>query len=95
MSRGGSPMGVRQPPMLEIRKMKNTMMWLRCRRQAFILITGRTMSMLAPVVPIQLDSTVPRSRRNTLIRGEPARSPSREMLPATQNRPNSSTIKVR
>ena len=75
--------------------MKNTMMWLRCRRQAFILITGRTMSMLAPVVPIQLDSTVPRSRRNTLIRGEPARSPSREILPATQNRPNNSTIKVR
>ena len=81
--------------MLEIRKMKNTMMWLRCRRQAFILITGRTISMLAPVVPIQLDSTVPSRSSSTLIRGEPARSPSREMLPATQNRPNSSTIKVR
>ena len=52
-------MGVRQPPMLDIRKIKNTMMWLRRLRQEFILISGRTISMLAPVVPTQLDSNVP------------------------------------
>ena len=95
MSRGGSPMGVRQPPMLEIRKMKKTMMWRRRLRQEFIFSRGRTISMLAPVVPTRLESMVPNSSRATLTRGEPARSPSRVMLPATQNRPNSSTIKVR
>ena len=88
-------MGVRQPPMLEIRKMKNTMMWRLRLRQAFILIMGRTISILAPVVPTMLARKVPKSSRATLTRGEPARSPSNVMLPATQNRPNSSTIKVR
>ena len=88
-------MGVRQPPMLEIRKMKKIIIWRLRLRQEFILIMGRTISMLAPVVPTQLLSRVPNSKRPTLMRGEPARSPSSVMLPATQNRPNSNTIKVR
>ena len=95
ISSGGSPIGVRQPPILEIRKMKNTMMWLLRFLQAFILMTGRTISILAPVVPIQLDSMVPIRRSPTLMRGDPARSPSRVILPDTQNRPNSRMIKVR
>ena len=82
-------MGVRQPPILEIRKIKNTIMWLLLFLHAFILITGRTINILAPVVPTQLESMVPKSRSPTLILGEPARSPSRVILPATQNRPNS------
>ena len=88
-------MGVRQPPILEIRKIKNTIMWLLLFLHAFILITGRTINILAPVVPTQLESMVPKSRSPTLILGEPARSPSRVILPATQNRPNSNTINVR
>lgn len=95
MSSGGSPMGVRQPPMLEMRKMKNTMICPRRLRQAFILITGRTMSMLAPVVPTQLDRRVPNRSRRTFTLGEPARSPSRVMLPETQNRPKRRMINVR
>ena len=81
--------------MLEIRKIKNTIIWLLRFLQAFILIMGRTISMLAPVVPIQLESMVPIRRRPTLMRGEPARSPSRVMLPETQKRPNSKMINVR
>ena len=88
-------MGVRQPPILEIRKINNTIMWLLLFLHAFILITGRTINILAPVVPTQLESMVPKSRSPTLILGEPARSPSRVILPATQNRPNSNTINVR
>ena len=75
--------------------MKNTMMWLLRFLQAFILMTGRTISILAPVVPIQLDSMVPIRRSPTLMRGDPARSPSRVILPDTQNKPNSRMIKVR
>ena len=81
--------------MLEIRKIKNTMIWHFRFLQEFILITGRTISILAPVVPIQLDSRVPISRSPTLTRGDPARSPSMVILPATQNNPNSRMIKVR
>ena len=75
--------------------MKKTMIWLFRFLQEFILITGRTISMLAPVVPIQLESRVPNSSSPTLTRGDPARSPSMAMLPDTQNNPNSSTMKVR
>ena len=88
-------MGVRQPPILEIRKIKNTIMWLLLFLHAFILITGRTINILAPVVPTQLESMVPKSRSPTLILGEPARSPSSVILPDTQNRPNNKTINVR
>ena len=59
------------------------------------MIIGRTINILAPVVPIQLESKVPIARKITLTLGEPARSPSNVMLPATQNRPNNRTIKVR
>ena len=67
----------------------------RCLRHAFILITGRTINMLAPVVPIQLDNKVPIVSKMIFTRGEPARSPSIVILPDTQNRPNNNTINVR
>ena len=60
-----------------------------------ILITGRTISMLAPVVPIQLESRVPSARSPTFTLGEPAKSPSTVMLPDTQNSPNNKMINVR
>ena len=84
MRSGGSPTGVRLPPRLETIKMKKIMIWLLLLRQEFIFSTGRTISILEPVVPIQLDSTVPMERRTTFTQGEPARSPSKVMLPDTQ-----------
>ncbi len=95
ISSGGSPIGVRHPPILDTRKIKNTNICERFLRHAFILMTGRTISILAPVVPIQLDSSVPIVSRMIFTLGEPARSPSMVIFPATQNRPNSNTIKVR
>ena len=93
--RGGSPIGVRQPPMFDTIKMKKIIMWPFLFLQEFILITGRTISILAPVVPIQLDNRVPSARSPTLILGEPAKSPSTVMLPDTQNNPNNRMINVR
>ena len=92
---GGSPIGVRLPPILEIRKMKNTIICLFLFLHEFILMTGRTISILAPVVPIQLERKVPIPRRITFTLGEPTRLPSTVMLPATQNKPKSSTMNVR
>ena len=92
---GGSPIGVRQPPILEIRKMKNTIICLFLFLHEFILMTGRTMSILAPVVPIQLESSVPNASRHAFTLGDPAKSPPIVMLPDTQNNPNNRTINVR
>ena len=58
-------------------------------------MTGRIISILAPVVPIQLESSVPRASSPTFTLGEPARSPDMVILPDTQNKPNSKTINVR
>ena len=84
---GGSPIGVRHPPMLETIKIKNIMIWLFLFLQEFILITGRTISILAPVVPIQLDKRVPKASRQAFTLGEPAKSPSMVILPETQKSP--------
>ena len=95
MRSGGSPSGVKQPPMFEIRKMKKIIMWRFRRLQELILIIGRSMSIEEPVVPIRLDRKVPINRNSVLTSGEPARSPSKVMLPATQKRPKSITMKER
>ena len=92
---GGSPTGVRQPPIFEMRKMKNTIICTLRWRHLFARIIGRIISILAPVVPMQLDKSVPKASRHTLTRGEPAKSPSIVMLPETQKSPNKRTIKVR
>ena len=88
-------MGVRHPPILDTINMKKIMIWLFLLLQEFILITGRTISILAPVVPIQLARRVPSANSPTLILGDPAKSPSMVILPETQNSPNRRTINVR
>ena len=92
---GGSPIGVRHPPILETMKIKKIIICPFLFLHEFILITGRTISILAPVVPIQLARKVPSASRPTLTRGEPAKSPSMVILPDTQNRPNNRMMNVR
>ena len=86
---GGSPSGVSEPPTLATRKMKKTIVWTLCRRQALALMIGRISSIAAPVVPIQLASTVPSSRMPVLTAGEPTSLPVSLMPPATVNRDSS------
>jgi hypothetical protein len=80
---------------LDIRKIKNTIIWDLLFLQEFILITGRTISIEDPVVPIIEERNVPNIKSITLTLGEPARSPSNEILPDTQYSPNRSTMNVK
>ena len=95
INNGGSPTGVRQPPRLETMKIKKMMICRLRLRQLLARMIGRIMTMLAPVVPIQLDNRVPSASMMTFSLGPPINSPSRTILPATQNKPKSRTIKVR
>ena len=57
--KGGSPSGVKEPPILATRKIKKTIMWTFFFLNWLALINGRINSMAAPVVPIQLANKVP------------------------------------
>ena len=92
ISSGGSPMGVRQPPMLATRKMKKMTMCALYLRHSLARSSGRMSSMAEPVVPIQLESSVPTTSMRTLLRVVPAMRPFTAMPPVTTNRPKSSTI---
>ena len=74
--------------------MKNIIIWLLLCLHEFIFIIGRTRSILAPVVPIILERNVPINNVIVLTLGEPTKSPSREILPATQNNPNNKTLRM-
>ena len=95
ISNGGSPTGVRHPPILDTRKIKNTTTCVFLERHLFARINGRIITMLAPVVPIQLDNNVPIKSMITFTFGDPLSSPSMVIFPATQKSPNNNTIKVK
>ena len=86
MKSGGSPSGVRQPPMLETRKMKKIGMCSVRRRSELVWRRGRMRSMLAPVVPMKLARTAPMNRNMVLTSGVALRSPLRTMPPEMMNR---------
>ena len=67
--------------------------WDFLLRQELARISGRIMTILEPVVPIQPDSSVPTSSSIKLALGEPVKLPLMDIFPATQNRPNSRMIK--
>ena len=90
---GGSPKGVREPPMLATRKMKNTTECTRYLRWALARSRGRISSMAAPVVPIQLARAVPTASSAVFTAGVPTREPLRRTPPATVNSAKSRTIK--
>ena len=92
---GGSPSGVRAPPMLPTRKMKKTKTWVLCRRSPLARISGRISSMAAPVVPSRLAASVPRPSRARLVAGVPTRLPAMRMPPDTVNSATSRMMKGR
>jgi len=80
---GGSPSGVKLPPMLATRKMNKRTMWARRRRQALARMSGRIKSMAAPVVPVRLASPVPSAKNPTLKVGLPLKLPRTRIPPVT------------
>jgi hypothetical protein len=78
---GGSPRGVKLPPILDTTKMKNTGMWYVYFLSLFVFNNGRMSSMLAPVVPIRLHITAPRNRNEVFTAGVARRSPVSRMPP--------------
>ena len=80
--RGGSPSGVSDPPIFATRKIKKTTTCTRCFLQEFALSIGLIISIAAPVVPIQLASTVPIRMRSVFRAGVPVISPLRRIPPA-------------
>ena len=83
MYSGGSPSGVRQPPRLLTRRMKNSGRWTLFFRPALMRRNGRISSTLAPVVPITLASRAPSARMPALLSGVGRRSRHTTTPPAT------------
>ena len=63
-NKGGSPIGVKEPPMLETKNIKNTMRCVLLFLHAFALINGRINNIEAPVVPIIEANKVPTSKKH-------------------------------
>ena len=80
---GGSPKGVREPPALDTMKIKNTTTWATCLRLSLALMSGRIMSMDAPVVPMKLAKNAPIARMAVLRPGLPCKLPRIKMPPET------------
>ena len=80
-NKGGSPSGVREPPMLATRKIKNTTICTLFFLKAFALMRGLIKSIAAPVVPIQLASTVPMNIIQVFKIGVPTKDPFRHTPP--------------
>ena len=90
---GGSPKGVKQPPILATRKMKKITTWTLCLRLSLALSSGRIISMAAPVVPIMEARTVPMASKMVLSLAEPCRLPHTRMPPEMVYKASSSKIK--
>ena len=72
---GGSPSGVSEPPALLTMKMKNTITCATCLRLSLARISGRIISIDAPVVPMKLASTAPIAISVAFSSGLPCRLP--------------------
>ena len=80
---GGSPSGVSEPPALLTMKMKKTKTCALWRRLSLARISGRIISIEAPVVPMKLASTAPITISSALKPGLPWKLPRMWMPPAT------------
>ena len=91
--RGGSPRGVKDPPMLATKNIKNTMIWTFFFLNVFALIRGRIKSIAAPVVPIQLAKTVPMKIIPVFNKGVPTNDPFKQTPPEIVNKDSNNMIK--
>ena len=91
-NRGGSPRGVKEPPMFATRKIKKTITWTLLFLSLFARISGLISSMAAPVVPIQLANAVPIKIIPVFTIGVPTRAPLSCTPPEIVNRAKSNII---
>ena len=75
--------------------MKNGTKCARWSRWWLVFSSGRISSMLAPVVPIKLANSAPKSRKSRLFRGVASMSPFRWMPPEVVNNAPSVITKAR
>ena len=92
-NRGGSPRGVKEPPMFATRKIKKTITWTLFFLSLFARISGLISSMAAPVVPIQLANTVPINISSVFKTGVPTREPFKRTPPEIVNSASKRMIK--
>ena len=91
-NKGGSPNGVKEPPILATKNIKKTTVCTLYLRFWFARIRGRINNIAAPVVPIQLASSVPIKIINTLTMGFPTRLPLSRTPPEIVNNANNRII---
>ena len=89
---GGSPKGVREPPMFATRKMKKMITCFLDLRLALARMMGRIRSIAAPVVPIQDARMVPMMRIIVFTFGVPARVPLNKIPPEAVNNPHNNIM---
>ena len=92
-NRGGSPTGVRQPPIFDTMNMKNITIRAFFFPPGIARMRGLIMSMEAPVVPIQLARAVPIRSITRLDLVVPTIQPFITIPPAVTKRPNRRTMK--
>ena len=91
-NRGGSPRGVRDPPIFATRNMKNIIMCTLLALHLFALSSGLIRSIAAPVVPIHEANSVPIDNKIRLRIGVPTRFPFRHIPPETVKRASNKRI---
>ena len=91
-NKGGSPNGVKEPPIFATRNIKNTNICTFFFRHLFALINGRISNIDAPVVPIHDAIAVPINKNNVFTFGEPTREPFNLIPPEIVNNVNNSII---
>ena len=94
-NRGGSPSGVRDPPMFDTSMMKKTKTWTLCTRSSLARRSGRIRIIDAPVVPMTLAGSAPIARMAVFMPGEPWMLPATTIPPAAVKSANSMRMKGR
>ena len=92
-NKGGSPNGVKEPPIFATKKIKNTNIWTFFLRHLLALINGLINNIDAPVVPIHEAIAVPISKNIVLSLGEPTNEPLNLIPPEIVNNAKSKIIK--
>ena len=89
---GGSPNGVKEPPIFATKNIKNTNICTFFFRHLFALINGRISNIDAPVVPIHEAIAVPINKNNVFNFGEPTREPFNLIPPEIVNNTSNNII---